>query len=175
MGTEPHDAGARSAGPAGVVVHADECRVERWAPDGPGTVTWRTLLSGDRTPTDSLTVGIAEVAPGAPDGAGPHRHAPAEIYAVLAGEGVVVIDGVEHPVRAGSAVFIPGGAWHAAHNTGSTPLRVLYTFAVDSFSEVVYEFAESSEVLSGGASLRPASVTPGGRNVTHLEDPDGAA
>jgi mannose-6-phosphate isomerase-like protein (cupin superfamily) len=139
MGSERDDAGAPD-GPAGVVVHEDDLPLERWAPDGPGAVTWRTLLSGDRTASEGLTVGVAEVAPGAPDDLVLHRHAPAEIYAVLAGDGVVVVDGLEHRVRAGSAVFIPGGAWHAARNVGEVPLRMLYAFAVDSFADVVYEF-----------------------------------
>jgi len=148
MRNEHHDAGARPEGPAGVVVHPDDCETERWSPDRPGAVTWRTVLSGDRTPTDSLTVGVAEVAPGGTDEFALHRHAPAEIYAVLSGEGVVMIDGVEHPIRAGCAVFIPGGAWHAARATGPAPLRLLYAFAVDAFGDVVYEFADSADAGS---------------------------
>ncbi len=127
------------SGPRAWVVHADEAPLEPWdrAPD---SVRFRTLLSGDRTPTDSLVIGISEVAPTSGD---PrlHRHAQAEVYAILEGSGVVWIDGVAHPVRAGSTVFIPGGAWHAARAAGPAPLRLLYAFAADSMDEVVYEFA----------------------------------
>jgi mannose-6-phosphate isomerase-like protein (cupin superfamily) len=49
------------------------------------------------------------------DGARPHYHKRStELYYVLSGEGVVVLDGVEHEVRAGSMVHIPPGVVHAA-------------------------------------------------------------
>ena len=56
------------------------------------------------------------------------------------GEGVVVIDGREHPVRPGTALFIPGDAEHGVRNTGEEPLRLLYAFPVDSFDQVEYAF-----------------------------------
>ena len=49
------------------------------------------------------------------DGAEPHFHKVAtELYYVLEGEGAVILDGVEHPVRKGSLVHIPPGVVHAA-------------------------------------------------------------
>lgn len=126
-----------------VVVQEDACLVEHWDDPSRGKVSWRTLLSADRTPTSAMTVGIAEVAPGTPLGYYRHRHEPAEVYYILAGEGLVTIDDVDHPVRAGSTVFIPGNAWHGAHNTGSEVLRLLYAFAVGSIADVTYVFPES--------------------------------
>ena len=32
--------------------------------------------------------------------------------------------------------------WHAAWCEGDEPLRILYTFAADSFDQVIYEFAD---------------------------------
>jgi quercetin dioxygenase-like cupin family protein len=125
-----------------VVVHEQECAVEGWPGPGAGHVRWRTLVSADRTPTAALTVGVAELDPGEARDFRPHRHAQPEVYYVLAGEGSVWISGVEHPVRPGSAVFIPGDAWHGARNTGSGTLRLLYVFSADSFSEIAYEFPE---------------------------------
>ena len=78
---------------------------------------WRTLLSADRTPTEALTMGVAELAPGTAHDPPPHRHAQPEAYYVLEGEGVVTISGEEHRVGAGSAVFIPGGAVHCVLNS----------------------------------------------------------
>ncbi len=43
------------------------------------------------------------------------------------GEGTVVIDGVSHPVRDGSAVIVPNGANHNVLNTSSTEDLNLYT------------------------------------------------
>jgi mannose-6-phosphate isomerase-like protein (cupin superfamily) len=49
------------------------------------------------------------------DGAREHYHKRAtELYYVLEGEGAVVLDGVEHPVRRGSLVHIPPGVVHGA-------------------------------------------------------------
>lgn len=125
-----------------VVAHEADVPVEGGDGGAFGAVRWRTLLSADRTPTDALTVGIAEVPPG--DGAPVrrHRHAQAEAYYVIAGEGIMAIDDDETPLRAGSVVFIPGGAWHAARATGTEVLRLLYAFAAGSFADVVYEFED---------------------------------
>jgi mannose-6-phosphate isomerase-like protein (cupin superfamily) len=87
-------------------------------------------------------VGVAELPPGISGDFRPHRHEQAEVYYVLSGEGIVTISGVEHPVRPGTAVFIPGGALHGAVNTGAHLLRLLYVFPAASFDEVRYEFPE---------------------------------
>jgi mannose-6-phosphate isomerase-like protein (cupin superfamily) len=49
------------------------------------------------------------------DGAKLHFHKrSAELYYVLDGAGVVLLDGVEHPVQKGSLVHIPPGVVHGA-------------------------------------------------------------
>lgn len=126
----------------GVVVNESACPQEGWDDAVRGRITWRTILSGDRTPTAQMTLGVTDVGPGQPSPFLPHHHAQAEIYYVLSGEGVVSIDGVEHALRAGSSVFIPGDVWHGARNTGSEVLRLLYVFATDSFSDVHYVFPD---------------------------------
>ena len=101
---------------------------------------WKTLLSADRTPTGGLTLGVAEIPPGA--GLPPHRHPPAEAYFVQSGEGYVEIEDRRTAVAPGAAVFIPPGARHGMVNTGDGPLRFLYVLAVDSLTEVDYRFEE---------------------------------
>ncbi|KNG52646.1 RmlC-like cupin [Stemphylium lycopersici] len=111
-----------------------------------GNVSWKTLMSNDRTATNTFTVGIASCPPGrmaacpacppsptslasppsppSPSSPSltstghlkPHRHSHAEIYHVTAGRGIVSIDGVEHAVQKGSVVFIPGDAEHGIRN-----------------------------------------------------------
>lgn len=122
------------------VVHESDCEVEDWSDSGRRGVSWRTLISADRTPTDSLTVGIAEIQPGAPDELHLHRHEPAEAYYILSGTGVVSIDGEVHHIRAGSTIFVPSNAVHAVGNTGTEVVRLLYVFGVDSFDDVKYIF-----------------------------------
>ena len=49
------------------------------------------------------------------DGAAPHYHKRStELYYVVEGEGTVILDGTEEPVRKGSMVHIPPGVVHAA-------------------------------------------------------------
>jgi mannose-6-phosphate isomerase-like protein (cupin superfamily) len=49
------------------------------------------------------------------DGAREHYHKRAtELYYVIEGEGVIVLDGVEQPIRKGSLVHIPPGVVHGA-------------------------------------------------------------
>jgi quercetin dioxygenase-like cupin family protein len=105
-----------------------------------GLVYWRALVSGDVTPSEALTMGIAKIPPAAK--LHEHRHRQAEIYLILQGTGSVRIDGKTRPVRAGSAVFIPGNAVHSCENTGASDLRFAYVFPANSFEEVEYVFGE---------------------------------
>ena len=130
--------------PAAFAVALSDLPVERWTGSGPGAVSWQTVLGGAQTPGRSLTAGVAEVEPGAPDRTFVHRHDPDELYFVLSGTGAVVVDDRELPVAAGSTVFVPGGAWHSARNTGDDVLRILYVFPVDSFDDVVYEYRDGT-------------------------------
>ncbi len=104
-----------------------------------GRIHWRTLFSRGRTRSEGITCGVAELGPG--DWLGLHRHAPPETYYVLAGAGIVCLDGREIAVRAGSAVFIPGMAEHGVRQTGIEVLRLFYAFPVDSFDNVEYLFS----------------------------------
>jgi mannose-6-phosphate isomerase-like protein (cupin superfamily) len=123
-----------------VVVQEAELPFEGWD-DAPGAVRWRTLISGDRTPTSSLTVGVAELQPGEAKEPKTHRHAQPEVYYVLCGEGVVRVADRDHPLRAGTTVFIPGNVEHGAIATGKETLRILYAFPADSFGDVEYVFS----------------------------------
>ncbi len=126
----------------GFVIQEEDCAVEGWADGRSGSVCWRTLISADRTPTDSLTVGVAELEPGETRAFRPHRHAQPEVYYVLSGRGVLRIGETDHDVRPGTAVFIPGSVPHGARNTGAERLRLLYVFPTASFAEVEYEFPD---------------------------------
>jgi quercetin dioxygenase-like cupin family protein len=107
--------------------------------DARGRISFRSLIDGDATASSNLTFGTATLAPGG--FLALHRHAPPEIYYILAGAGTLTINGVPHDVSVGSSVFIPGNAEHGIENGGTEPLKLLYAFAVDRFSEVAYEFS----------------------------------
>jgi quercetin dioxygenase-like cupin family protein len=124
-----------------VIVDSGSLEWETW-PDAlteqRGGVRWKTLLSGDRTPTDTLTLGIATLTPG--EVLHDHRHEQVELYLVLEGTGEVTIDGGVRAVGPGVAVFLPGGARHGIRNTAAIELRLAYVFAADSFTDVEYDF-----------------------------------
>ena len=50
-----------------------------------------------------------------------------QFFRFEAGKGVVVIDGVKHAVKDGSAVIVPSGARHNVINTSAKDLLKLYT------------------------------------------------
>lgn len=67
--------------------------------------------------------------PGTPPGPY-HLHRQVEnVYYVLEGRGVIRINGVDHHVEPGQAVFIPPDVPHSAHNDGDGPLRLLEIYA----------------------------------------------
>jgi mannose-6-phosphate isomerase-like protein (cupin superfamily) len=129
-----------AARPAPTVIHEALVPPDGWNDPRRGRLKWRTLFSQGLTPTEGITCGVAELGPG--DRLERHRHAPPEVYYVVAGEGVVFLDGSEIMVKAGAAVFIPGMAEHGVRQTGKAPLRFFYVFAVDSFDSVDYLFRD---------------------------------
>src|SRR5262245_37176615 len=103
-------------------------------------IAWRTLISGGKTDSYGLTMGLCEIPPGAR--LIRHRHPEEEVYYILAGEGQMEIDQQSALVNAGMAVFIPGNAEHAFTNASSYPLRFIYVFPADSFQQIEYTFLE---------------------------------
>ena len=99
---------------------------------------WKLVFSADRTESGSISMGMAEIAPGGVLDL--HHHEQPEVYHVLEGQGVVQIDRESHELAPGASIFIPGNARHVARNTGSTPLRFLFVFPTDAFGDVEYNF-----------------------------------
>jgi mannose-6-phosphate isomerase-like protein (cupin superfamily) len=119
-----------------IVTEAD-VGAETWLDAIRGRVGFRTIFGGDIT-TPDFTAGVTHLEAGG--WLGHHRHAPSEIYYVLSGEGTVTIDGAEHAVGAGTAAYIPSNSEHGIRNSGGSPLRFFYVFAVGSFEEIEYRF-----------------------------------
>jgi mannose-6-phosphate isomerase-like protein (cupin superfamily) len=128
----------RSEGVAPLVIEEADAPPIGWDDPVRGRLRFRTLFSRGLTQTTGMTCGVTELGPG--DWLGLHRHAPPEIYYLFAGAGIVSLEGREVPVKAGSAVFIPGMAEHGIRQTGTETLRLFYAFPVDSFDGVEYLF-----------------------------------
>ena len=55
-------------------------------------------------------------------------HATEELAYVLTGHGELRLDGEAIPYRAGSALFVPKGVWHAVVNLGEEPVTMVFAF-----------------------------------------------
>lgn len=110
-----------------------------------GTVTWRTLMSGEDRRTSEFVLGIAEFGPYGT--LNPHRHDPAEFYLGLEGEATVTVDGVPLRIAPGVAVYIPGSAEHGVV-AGAAGARFAYGFAVAAFSDIAYRFSTATSAVA---------------------------
>jgi mannose-6-phosphate isomerase-like protein (cupin superfamily) len=109
-------AGAAAAGPARPVVRLADC-----VPERTGDREFRVLLS------EGLT--ITQFAGMIPPGRAPaHHHTYDEVVHVLAGRGVVHLDGTDAGIGAGTSIYLPPYQPHCLENTGSDPLLVLGVF-----------------------------------------------
>ncbi len=127
----------------GMVIREPDRPWESWADpviSAKSPIRWKLLVTGDRTPTKGLTMGIAEVPPGVSQLL--HHHEPEEVYYVVEGEGMVEVDGSASAIGPGSALFIPPDAKHRVINTCPTPLRFIFVFATDTFEEIEYRYDE---------------------------------
>ena len=122
-----------------MVLHEQDVDAESWEDATRGVLSFRTVFGGADSRVGQFTAGVADLEPG--QWLGLHSHEQAELYYVIQGELRLHLEGAEHSLSAGSAVFIPGGATHGVRNVGSTRARFFYTLAADSFDEVEYVFA----------------------------------
>ena len=109
-------AGSPAAGPTHPVV-----RLEDREPERTGDREFRVLLS------EGLT--ITQFAGLIPPGRAPaHHHTYDEVVHVLAGRGVVHLDGTDTPIGPGTSIYLPPLQPHCLENTGAEPLQVLGVF-----------------------------------------------
>ncbi|WP_049923789.1 cupin domain-containing protein [Halopiger djelfimassiliensis] len=75
---------------------------------------------GDVSETE-LTVTWVDVEPGARQVR--HEHEPEQVYVIVAGEGLMVVDEDERAVEAGDLVHVPAHTEHGIRNTGDRTLE----------------------------------------------------
>ena len=78
-------------------------------------------LVGPADVSSKVSYVISTYAPG--DSAAPHKHKIREqVYHILQGDGVMLIDGVRHRVGPNDVVFLPAGVEHGIANEGTVNL-----------------------------------------------------
>ena len=93
--------------------------------DGMGDLDFIEVLGEKETAQSSLNFMHDDIlAPGVTIGEHMH-HEDVEYYYILSGSGVMILDGVRHPVGPGDiAAVFPGGT-HGLENTGKGDLRII--------------------------------------------------
>jgi quercetin dioxygenase-like cupin family protein len=99
-------------------------------------IRWRTLLSGDRTPTESISMGTLELPSGSSLDA--HHHAPPEVYFFTGGNGTLLIGAEQRAVRTGDVVYIAGNCVHGIKNTSDEMLKLVWIFPTHTWPEIEY-------------------------------------
>jgi putative monooxygenase len=96
------------------------------------------------TPLDGqeFTVGVTSFPPGTSIRL--HSHNTIEQVTVIEGEGVAVIDGVEHPARPYDTTQVPPGIFHRFINTGHDVMRILWVYGS---THVTRTFADTGETV----------------------------
>jgi mannose-6-phosphate isomerase-like protein (cupin superfamily) len=86
-------------------------------------ITSYLLVSEKTCGAEKLVITIVEMEP---DGFQHlHAHEPEQMYYVLEGQGLMMVDGEERTVQAGDCIFFPSFAEHGLKNTGEGVLRYL--------------------------------------------------
>ncbi len=63
-----------------------------------------------------------------------HSHEPEQMYYILEGQGLMIVNGEEQPIQAGESIFFPSFADHGLKNIGKGVLRYL-SAAAPSFTK----------------------------------------
>ncbi len=110
----------------------------------PVTITLRSENTGGQSALLEF-----RLAPG-PHGPAPHSHATFdELYHVLAGAVLVLVNGEQRRVAAGSSVFVPRGTVHTLSNPYDAPAHFLYLVSPAGFERYFEDFAAASTVAGG--------------------------
>jgi mannose-6-phosphate isomerase-like protein (cupin superfamily) len=94
---------------------------------GKGPYSRRTLLQDVRGSAFKYVRDIT-IPPGTVIGEHPHS-GDDEIYFVISGTGIMLVDGEERVLGPGSAVLTISGSAHGIHNEGADPLRIFVACA----------------------------------------------
>jgi mannose-6-phosphate isomerase-like protein (cupin superfamily) len=103
------------------VIKSHEAKVETYGGIG---FTSKELITYENTGSKTMRLALIELPPGY--STKEHVHNCEEIFYIIEGRGVVIIEGKEYPIEAGDAVYIKENLRHKTINTGNTPLRYIF-------------------------------------------------
>ncbi len=89
-----------------------------------------------------FTMGITSFPPGTSIRL--HSHNCVEQVTLIEGEGTVVLDGKERPVKPYDTTQVPAGDFHRFINSGDTTMRILWVYGA---TEVTRTFADTGETV----------------------------
>jgi len=92
----------------------------------PGDSWSRMLVTGTRVPGTASSIGYSVFTPGTELAA--VRHQTEEVAYVVSGAGELRLDDGAVGFRAGDALHIPAGVWHAVANTGDEDVVMVFGF-----------------------------------------------
>jgi uncharacterized cupin superfamily protein len=104
-----------------------------------------------------FTLGV--IPPGRPSGIY-HREANQENLLVLAGEGLLLVEGEERPLRQWDFVHFPAGTDHMVVATGDEPCVVFMTGARSGWPEKGIVYPRSAVALRHGAGVEEETTVP---------------
>lgn len=112
---------------------------ERIASGANPHLSWRYLVDASEHKSAGLSMGILKIPQG--EHLPPHRHAQQEVYFILKGRGVLLMENDEtRSLEFGQTVYIPGDTLHGIKNMGEGDFEVIWTFPTDSWHDVQYRF-----------------------------------
>ena len=89
--------------------------------------SWSRMLVTEKTVAGNRgSLGFSVFTPGTTTA--PVRHETEEFAYVVSGRGELRLDGETAPYKAGDALFIPAGVWHAVANTGNEDVVMVFGF-----------------------------------------------
>jgi len=106
------------------IVRADEIEWNQPAENSPGAFS-KVLVDPGCAETKHLNFRLINYLPGS--AATPHSHDEAEnVFYVIQGRGLAILDGDRIPIQPGTLVFIPPKVEHAVINTGEQNLIMVF-------------------------------------------------
>lgn len=88
-----------------------------------GNIESFLLVSKKTTNSNNLSITLVEMDPGGFQHI--HKHDPEQMYYILEGSGIMIVNNEEKKVNSGDCIFFPSNAKHGLKNTGKNKLKYL--------------------------------------------------